>query len=59
MTTQASTRGAGGGIFALPGAPDWVDGGRVVDQMVRRASSFGFDAWCAPRTLDSVRPLSS
>jgi hypothetical protein len=44
MTTQASTRGAGGVMFALPGAADWVDGGRVVDQMVRRASSLGFDA---------------
>ena len=44
MTTQASTRGAGGVMFALPGAPDWVDRGRVVDQMVRRASSLGFDA---------------
>jgi hypothetical protein len=45
MTTQASTRGAGGVMFALPGAADWVDGGRVVDQMVRRASSLGFAAW--------------
>jgi hypothetical protein len=45
MTTQASTRGAGGVMFALPGAADWVDRGRVVDQMVRRASSVGFDAW--------------
>jgi hypothetical protein len=32
-------------MFAAPGAADWVDGGPVVDQMVRRASSLGFDAW--------------
>ena len=45
MTTQASTRGAGAAMFALPGAPDGVDRARVVDQMLRRASSLGFDAW--------------
>jgi hypothetical protein len=45
MTTQASTRGADGAMFALSGVSDGVDRGRVVDQMLRRASSVGFDAW--------------
>jgi hypothetical protein len=45
MTTPASARGAGGVMFAVPGALDWVDRGRVVDQMVRRASALGFNAW--------------
>ena len=45
MTTQPSTRGAGAAMFALPGVSDGADRGRVVDQMLRRASSLGFDAW--------------
>ena len=45
MSTQVSTRGAGAAMFALPGASDGVDRARVVDQMLRRASSLGFDAW--------------
>ena len=45
MTTQASTRGGGAAMFALPGVSDGADGGSVVDQMLRRASSLGFDAW--------------
>jgi hypothetical protein len=45
MTTQASTRGAGAAMFALPGVSDGADRGQVVDQMLHRASSLGFDAW--------------
>src|ERR1700731_4909243 len=45
MSTQVSKRGAGAAMFALPGASDGVDRARVVDQMLRRASSLGFDAW--------------
>ena len=45
MTTQASTRDAGAAMFALPGVSDGADRGQVVDQMLRRASSLGFDAW--------------
>ena len=45
MTTQASRRDAGVAMFALPGVSDGADGGSVVDQMLRRASSLGFDAW--------------
>jgi hypothetical protein len=45
MSTQVITSGAGAAMFALPGASDGVDRGPVVDQMLRRASSVGFDAW--------------
>ncbi len=45
MTTQVSTRGGGAAMFALPGAPEGVDRGAVVDQMLRRASSLGFEVW--------------
>ncbi|MDT7720493.1 MAG: hypothetical protein QOE94_1504, partial [Mycobacterium sp.] len=45
MTTQVSPRGVGAAMFALPGVSDGVDRGPVVDQMLRRASSLGFDAW--------------
>jgi replication initiator protein RepSA len=30
---------------ALPGVPDTVDTARVIEQMVRRASSLGFESW--------------
>ncbi len=45
MTVQVSTRGGGAATFALPGVPAGVDRGPVVDQMLRRASSLGFDDW--------------
>jgi hypothetical protein len=45
MTTKASTRGGGAALLALPGVSDGVDRGQVVDQMLRRASSLGFDGW--------------
>src|SRR6202022_2202490 len=45
MTTQASPPGAGAAMFALPGVSDGVDRDQVVDQMLHRASSLGFDAW--------------
>lgn len=31
--------------LALPGVPDTVDSTRVVEQMVRRAASMGFESW--------------
>lgn len=31
--------------LALPGVPDTVDAANVVEQMVRRASSMGFESW--------------
>lgn len=31
--------------LALPGVPDTVDTARVVEQMVRRAASMGFESW--------------
>ncbi|MEN4475492.1 replication initiator [Mycolicibacterium cosmeticum] len=33
------------GQFALPGVPDTVDTAKVVEQMVRRAASMGYDSW--------------
>ncbi|OOK67469.1 putative plasmid replication initiator protein [Mycobacterium kansasii] len=33
------------GQLALPGVPDTVDTAKVVEQMVRRASSMGFESW--------------
>ncbi|BAX96707.1 putative plasmid replication initiator protein [Mycobacteroides stephanolepidis] len=40
-----STHGAGSPAIILPGIPATCDPSRVVTQMVRRASSIGFDAW--------------
>ncbi|MGC7327264.1 plasmid replication initiator protein, partial [Mycobacteroides abscessus subsp. abscessus] len=31
--------------LALPGVPDTVDTTRVVEQMVRRAASMGYQSW--------------
>jgi hypothetical protein len=45
MTTQMSPRGASAAVFALRGVSDEMDRGAVVDQMLHRASSLGFDAW--------------
>lgn len=33
------------GAMVLPGVPDLIDTAAVVDQMVRRASSFGYETW--------------
>ena len=40
-----TTHGVGNPAITLPGIPATCDRERVVQQMVRRASSIGFDAW--------------
>ncbi len=45
MTTVNSLHGVGGLAINLPGIPATLDPSRVVTQMLRRASSIGFDAW--------------
>lgn len=42
---MSSTHGVGSPAIILPGIPATLDPSRVVAQMVRRASSIGFDAW--------------
>ncbi|SKU49614.1 replication initiator protein [Mycobacteroides abscessus subsp. massiliense] len=42
---MSSTDGAGSPAITLPGIPTSLDQSRVIAQMVRRASSVGFDAW--------------
>ncbi|WP_078326925.1 replication initiator [Mycobacteroides salmoniphilum] len=42
---MSSTYGAGSPAINLPGIPATLDQSLVVTQMVRRASSIGFDAW--------------
>ncbi|MEU9806879.1 replication initiator [Mycobacterium sp. NPDC050853] len=42
---MSSTYGAGSPAINLPGIPATLAPSRVVTQMVRRASSIGFDAW--------------
>ncbi|WP_457062222.1 replication initiator [Mycobacteroides abscessus] len=45
MTTISGVNGAGGPAIILPGIPTTLDQSRVVAQMVRRASSVGFESW--------------
>lgn len=45
MTTISGANGAGGPAIILPGIPTTCDQSKVVAQMVRRASSLGFDTW--------------
>lgn len=42
---MSSTYGVGSPAITLPGIPATCDPSRIVTQMVRRASSIGFDAW--------------
>lgn len=42
---NATAGGVGGSVIALPGLPTTVDSVPVIAQMVRRASSPGFDSW--------------
>lgn len=42
---MSSTNGAGSPAITLPGIPATCDPSRVIQQMVRRASSMGFDTW--------------
>ncbi|RIS57998.1 replication initiator [Mycobacteroides abscessus] len=42
---MSSTHGAGSPAIALPGIPASCDPSHVVTQMVRRASSIGFESW--------------
>ncbi len=45
MTPHSGVRGEGSPVINLPGIPATLDQSLVVTQMVRRASSIGFDAW--------------
>ncbi|WP_337251463.1 replication initiator, partial [Mycobacteroides chelonae] len=45
MSSTNGFNGVGGPAITLPGIPATCDPSRVVTQMVRRASSIGFDAW--------------
>nr|WP_100524203.1 replication initiator [Mycobacteroides abscessus] len=42
---MSGANSAGGPAIILPGIPTTLDPSRVITQMVRRASSVGFDAW--------------
>ncbi|SHY54048.1 replication initiator protein [Mycobacteroides abscessus subsp. bolletii] len=42
---MSNTNGVGGLAIILPGIPTTLDQSRVIAQMLRRASSLGFEAW--------------